>query len=998
MPGKFTKSKQFFEQLSLGLVFDDSPVEETVSPPRQAPQAGKSLHFAGWVRPVLESTTAFLTTEWDQSGALDLSDRMVIVPTRNSGRRLREALAIEAAKFDAAVLPPLVVTPNFLMEADRVEDPGSADSIPAPSAMKSRAIWTAALLDLDLNRYRHLFPVDPVERNLGWASSVAEELLEVWDLLHREGLTFASAGKMLGPECPEAKRWRQLAQLERTTAQHAKHCGCADLARITEEFVKNVQLPPATEHIVVAACANLPNLACRVLDRFAEVYPVEIVIAAPPSHQSWFDAWGNPLPENWREAEIDIPEPRNTIQAAANPAEQAERTAKLLASHQSPPSSASIGVPDSETIAPIEQVLAAKGWDSHDPAGKALRQHAVFYLLEQTHQLIDTGSFEAFRRLLRVPDWLRSMLRSVDLSTGKSQSQSGFLRKMDIVAAESLPDTLADARSAVRRRHSNWEELDHGITWAQNWMRRFNRDDFCDTVIEYLIEVFEKRVFPEDTDGGYPELANHLLQGLDVIRESETIFGRKLSAADRFELLLELIKNSRIYPERNAAKIDLSGWLELLWDDAPHLIVTGMNDSFVPESVISHAYLPDSARKSLRITDNEKRFARDAYLLTVLIESRRASGGRINFIFGRQSVSGDPLRPSRLLFQCPDNELAERTLQHFSGDPKSSPPLSWQWAWKLEPAQLPGDAKIFQRISVTAFRSYLFCPFRFYLRYGLGMEEVETGKSEMNAMEFGNLVHDTLEAFGRDFAARELINPTQIRDCYHEHADQILERIYGKQWTTPIIIQREAARRRLAWWAELEAAQRNAGWRIIDPEAQIGSDEDPFLISGMAVRGRIDRIEKHDQLGFRVLDFKTMSPRTKTVIDFHVSTIKPSENIDEFPEWRRVANEKGRLSKWVDLQLPLYRMALEEQHPGEPIAVGYVTLGNTKRDVALHMWENFDENYLASARQCAVGVVQSIQGCRFWPPAERVQYPDILDELFFGDPREAVEPDFAADM
>ena len=86
----------------------------------------------------------------------------------------------------------------------------------------------------------------------------------------------------------------------------------------------------------------------------------------------------------------------------------------------------------------------------------------------------------------------------------------------------------------------------------------------------------------------------------------------------------------------------------------------------------------------------------------------------------------------------------------FGGEAPASQPLPWTLPWKLQPRPLPDDARIFQRLSVTQFRSYLSCPFRFYLQHGLGMNEIDPEKSEMDARDFGNLVHDALERFARD--------------------------------------------------------------------------------------------------------------------------------------------------------------------------------------------------------------------------------------------------------
>ena len=122
-----------------------------------------------------------------------------------------------------------------------------------------------------------------------------------------------------------------------------------------------------------------------------------------------------------------------------------------------------------------------------------------------------------------------------------------------------------------------------------------------------------------------------------------------------------VLEGETIYSERKAGAIDLQGWLELPWEDAPHLVVTGMNDGFVPEVAQGHAYLPDSARRLLGLRHNDDRHARDAYLFSSLLACRR-DYGRLDLVFGRLSATEEPLRPSRLLFACPPAELAERIL------------------------------------------------------------------------------------------------------------------------------------------------------------------------------------------------------------------------------------------------------------------------------------------------------------------------------------------------
>ena len=69
-------------------------------------------------------------------------------------------------------------------------------------------------------------------------------------------------------------------------------------------------------------------------------------------------------------------------------------------------------------------------------------------------------------------------------------------------------------------------------------------------------------------------------------------------------------------------------------DDAPALVVTGMNEGIVPSSRNSDPFLPNRLRRLLGIEDNDRRYARDAYALGVL----RYSKEDLRIIAGRRSV------------------------------------------------------------------------------------------------------------------------------------------------------------------------------------------------------------------------------------------------------------------------------------------------------------------------------------------------------------------------
>ncbi|MEO0414193.1 MAG: PD-(D/E)XK nuclease family protein, partial [Verrucomicrobiota bacterium] len=954
---------------------EEAPAISEPAPPMQT-------HFIGWADSLLKSSVRFLCDGW-QSGPLDLTGDLIVVPTLHSGRRLREGLAIAAAERDAAVLPPMTVTAEFLTDRSRN---GGGDNVADYGT--SLMAMTGVLLKMNLNEYRGLYPVDPPDRNLAWALRSAREMISVRDLLSKSGLTLEQAGQKLIAAEMEAYRWEELAKLEKEWVKALTKLGKADPLAAKVKAAQSGTLPDEVRRLLIIGCPDLSDVQVQALEHYQSQVETHLLIAAPEERAEGFDRWGRPTFEHWESQEIGIEDTAHTIHTASDPSDQARTAARLIEGHREAARAVAVGVPDSEVTSPMAEQLQGLQTGSFDPAGDPVRRHGIFYLLGRTHELLESGSFHAFQQLIRVPDWSGALRRGVEAKTGDKVGAERFLRDVDALAMKALPDTLSDARSAAKVHFKKSPALSEGLAWVQAWNKRFIEEDFGTVLIDYLSTVFEKRVFEErdDKQAAFADVASAILQGIDSVETAVQALPDQLKVSDKLELLMELIRDKPVYQERHVDDIDLEGWVELLWEDAPHLLLTGMNDHQVPESIIGHAFLPDAARQVLGLSTNDDRFARDAYSFSSMLESRRGDTGRVDLVFGRQSDAGDPLRPSRLLFQCPDEELADRTLLLFTKENENPPPLPWSLAFPLKPEPLPEDAKIFQSVSVTGFRDYLNCPFRFYLTHGRKMREDDFAKVEMNAMDFGNLIHDTMEAMAKHEEVAKSTDASVIGDFFCEEMDRRLTRDFGSALTTPILVQQESARNRLRWWAAQEAEQRRQGWQIEEAEAVIGDESSPLVIDGMNIRGRIDRIEWHPQFGYRVLDFKVKSPDKKSVADFHLWNIKRTESPEDFADWMLmdpVAEGKPK-RRWVDLQLPLYRMAMELSHPGEKVAVGYVTLGSKPSDVRLDVWDDFDEATLDSARRCAKGVVENIRNHVFWPPNEKT-WRSGVDELFFGD-------------
>ncbi|MEM9079159.1 MAG: PD-(D/E)XK nuclease family protein, partial [Verrucomicrobiota bacterium] len=292
------------------------------------------------------------------------------------------------------------------------------------------------------------------------------------------------------------------------------------------------------------------------------------------------------------------------------------------------------------------------------------------------------------------------------------------------------------------------------------------------------------------------------------------------------------------------------------------------------------------------------------------------------------------------------------------------------------------------KLNVTDFSTYLDCPFRFYLKKILKLQPLDLHRSELNHRDFGNLTHLVLEDFFLTPAVHSP-EPELISQAFHDLLSTRLHQIYGQSRSIPLIIQEDSLRRRLEWWSHLEAEQRRHGWTLLHVEQPISTDEQPFLLNSLEIRGTIDRIEQHPDDGIRVLDFKTKAKPTP-VAKAHLRNFKRHEDPDKTPDHFQVQTGK-RPQRWSNLQVPLYLISLAQKFPDQTLTAGYVALGNTKDNVHLDLWSNLDPTLLASARTCAECIITSIHQNQFWPPNEAPQYDDFAP-LFLSHPHAAFNP------
>ena len=898
------------------------------------------LHFLSWDRPLLAQAVDFLAAGWSGAGPLDLTSVLVVVPTRQSGRRLREALAAHAATHGQAVFAPRVFTPEALIAVEPAAE--------TATRLESLLAWAAVFMDIDLREFQALLPVEPPLRNFGWAWRLAQEFTRLQGTLAEAGLRMADVPLQAGADFPEAERWRQIATLEDQHAAILAARGRHDPQSVRLACARAPVLPAGIARIVLLATPDPSPLALQALIAHARAVPVEVVVFAPESETTAFDTWGRPRTEVWAVRELALPVFQSHVHLCADPGAQAEQVVALASGYGSTEGMLGVGVADPEVMALLETRLRHAGLAGFNPEGRVRQGDGLAQLLGALAGLMREDSFLAVTALARCPDFLEYLRGLV----GEGFSAARFLERLDELHTRHLPPDLNEAL-----RH--WPES-VALAAIGRLRAKLTAGEFPANASAVLRELFADRHL-DLTKPAEARQAASIEAWADVMREAQAVADvfPGLTTADWWEVALKIYGESKVTDDRPAGAVELLGWLELLWEDAPHLLVTGLNDGGVPEAVVGDPFLPESLRARLHLKTNAGRLARDAYLLQALAFCR-AHEGRLDLLLGKTSTAGDPLRPSRLLLHCADADLPGRVRFLFQEVAVARPSFPWRRAWQLQPGWTPAA----DRLAVTALRAWLACPFRFYLSRVRRMNAVDTAKTELDALDFGTLCHAALEAMGREDALRDCVDETVLREFLLARLEAEVRRRFGTELTLPLVMQVESARQRLAAAAVVQAQTRAEGWVIETVERKFSLE-----IGGLSVIGQVDRVDRHAVTGeTRVLDYKT-SDQAVWPETAHLRKVRRN---DRAPEFARCTPAGDQVMVWSDLQLPLYLRALAADHPG-PVSCAYFNLPKAVSETAIMGWADYTPALAEAAWHCAEGVAAAIRAGEFWPPNEDVE-------------------------
>lgn len=927
--------------------------------------------FLGFSQPPIVSAAELLCREYRKERDLDLGNCLIVLPTKRAVNRLLQLLVDQAEANSLALIPPELVTggdfPEYLYPVEKK----------LATDLCQQVAWSKALAETPAEEMQHLFPGPPKSDLEQW-QPYAKLVSDLHRRLGNDVWSFSSVVRevqVVDKNFRELDRWMTLKSIQKRYYQFLTDVDLWDKQAARNVAVKK-NLCATDKQIIMLGAADLNRATKLMLDQVRD--NTRILVAAPRNLSNRFDEFGGLITETWLNRTIEFP--CENLRIVDRAEDQAFATAHYLSGlgDQFSADQITVGIPDSEVQPQIERSLKAIGVQHRDLKGQPIKDTPPVKLMIAMMEFADEQSFGSFAALVRHPDmfgWISRRVDSKDWLAKIDEFQSqGLFDRIEIGSTDpfGVPAKITAGKQEVprhvARRARSVKQLNEVFDLVSGLFESVAGDlrtisEWTQPWSDILDEIYGNRILDKNdfADLQTIEACRELYKALRDMREVPTEWQTDTTSAKALQMAIDAASDWNVISPPIVDAVELSGWLDLPLDDASVVVVTGMNDEHVPASENGHLFLPNKLCTTLGIVDNDRRYARDAYAMTVINSVRN----HVLLIAGRRDLQGEPKKPSRLLFADSSEIMASRANAFFAYDGKSDARF-WLDDPHVAPIKQqfvipqPVEMEPLSELSVTSFREFIKCPYRFYLGRVLRLESAVDDWQEMDARSFGNLAHEVLEAFGVS-EVRDSTSEKEIAKFLNECLDTKVQQMYQGSRLPAVRIQVEQLRLRLEQFAGLQAAKAQEGWQIISVEE---NNKHPMIVDGQEFRisGTIDRVDIHQETGqVAIWDYKT-------------------SDVGDSP--RAVHLDRNG---WKDVQLPLYRHLAKEikQLSGydlTEVQLGFVLLPRKIEDVRFEALECSTQE-LVQADDQVKDIIRRIRGNQYWPPNPK---PPKYSEAFAG--------------
>lgn len=910
--------------------------------------------FLDWQEPILKSASRYIIKKYTQNNVLNLKNVFIVTAGAKPYKRLLEILLIESEKEELSFIPPQTLTPKSLISSFIVSSKKNLTDF------QSLLFFIKALQNKKDLVENDFLKKDYQKGNLSSYISLAKTIYKLYEEISVSNISFKDvAAKTKELEAFEDDdRWNNLQEI------YEEYERLLELFNVTDTYIERRKLLISNHHI--ANCqdlifVNIPYfnpIFCDILRKIE--CKKTFLIFAPEDKKEYFDDLGTLVFNKWLNEKVIIDDDSIVI---ANDIKSLGNSVKNIMIDLSGDYSAKdiiIGTTDDSLILPIKKEVMKEGISIASVREKNLSNSSLYKLIDLLKSYVETSTFENFANFIRHPDILHYLNLKDDTLTFDL-----ILSMLDEYSSLHLPyyfkeNSIVSGMGDTQDRKVI-ECIKKIFIIVSPFFKMNQKEDtisvFTDFILNMIVEIYknlelsksknEDKIFIEVFEG-YRKVLISLSENVDNL-EIKFSFSQVLSLLN--SLALDISIGAISYTET----VEIQGWLEVQNDDSEAVILVGLSEGKWPESISQDEFLPNSLRTLLGIMDNDKRYVRDLFMLQSIIASKK----KVFFVPLKTNADSSENLMSKLLLTQDAKTNAKRIINFYNAENSFSENIEN----KNEDINFLLEPKIesynLEKISVSEFKEYHECPYRYYLKHVLNLSSVEISLNELNPLMSGNIFHELFYRFGiSDLKNSE--DKKEIEQFLFKELEKYVSENFGNDYLPTINVQLEGIKKILSYFSSWQSAWHYNGWKIFKVEESFNNFYLRVNDIPVKVVGRIDRIDYNEKEGlYRIFDYKTGSSK--------------------YDLQRVYGPKKG----WIDWQMPLYVNFLLQEFGFEKISCAYLNVSSFND--AKYCGDEVlikDEEALLDALKSAKEIISNIQHAIFWPPKNINSPYDIFNDLF----------------
>ncbi|MFZ5523996.1 MAG: PD-(D/E)XK nuclease family protein [Pseudomonadota bacterium] len=209
------------------------------------------------------------------------------------------------------------------------------------------------------------------------------------------------------------------------------------------------------------------------------------------------------------------------------------------------------------------------------------------------------------------------------------------------------------------------------------------------------------------------------------------------------------------------------------------------------------------------------------------------------------------------------DDLSEKELQAYLAAEEAH---SVELPQAVQPAPNVSKETVPASVSISAYNSLVACPYQFYARHILRLNELDEVQEGIEKRDYGVRLHDILRRFHERYPQVNRHPANQMETALRQISEEVFADLLEQDFEARAWLARwyKSLPAYLEWQTESEAD----GWRYAESEQAFD-----WPLEGVHLRGRIDRLDVRGEEKL-VLDYKTQSEQL-----LHNKLKEPGEDV-----------------------------------------------------------------------------------------------------------------------